>query len=171
MLLLIRTLSDERIQFMFKVKVRAMLLRIPLNVIILYMLSFAHRFASISLHEKMTTEELAFYFGDTTGKSLETLYELGTMRKINKPDNLLTRVLGNVDTREEYEFNAFGQSVSLKMERNQMLASKRANIVYIEADGHADRRNIKESQVNCHLLHREPGLVAAVSNCKERISC
>ena len=121
--------------------------------------------AKIAIHEKMTEDELTFYFGETSYDKIGSMYDVGLLKKVKKPDNLLTRVLGTSDPREEYEFKAFGMDVSLKMEKNKLLMSRRANIVYVGADGKEDRRNVNESTLNCHMLHRGENLVAAVSSC------
>ena len=118
--------------------------------------------AKISLHEKMTDDELNFYFGETNHEKIASMYDIGLLKKVKKSENLLTRVLGTADSREEYVFKAFGMDVSLKMKKNNLLVSRRANIAYIGADGKADRKNVNESKLNCHMLHRDENLVAAV---------
>ena len=45
--------------------------------------------------------------------------------------------------------------------------SPRANIVHIDDEGNSVRRNVNQSKINCHLLHKTGSLVAAVSNCKD----
>ena len=53
------------------------------------------------------------------------------------------------------EFKAFGMDVSLK---NKLLMSRMANIAYVGADRKADRRNVNESTLNCHMLYRSENL-------------
>ena len=53
------------------------------------------------------------------------------------------------------EFKAFGMDVSLK---NKLLMSRMANIAYVGADRKADRRNVYESTLNCHMLYRSENL-------------
>ena len=122
--------------------------------------------ASISdIHKQMTEKELTFYFGETSPESIAAMYDVGSFRKVKKPENLLTRILGTGDLREEYEFKAFGLDLSLKMEKNKLLVSRRANIAYVGEGGKADRRNVNESTLNCHMMYKDDNLVAAVSSC------
>ena len=123
--------------------------------------------SKFAIHEKMTKEELTFYFGETSYENIASLYDIGSFKKVVQPENLLTRVLGTADSREEYEFKAFGLDVSLKMEKNKFLVSRRANIAYVGSDGKADRRNVNESKLNCHMMYKDENLVAAVSNCHD----
>ena len=64
--------------------------------------------ANSDIHQQMTEEELTFYFGDMSPESMAAMYDVGSFRKVKKPENLLTRVLGTADSREEYEFKAAG---------------------------------------------------------------
>ena len=105
--------------------------------------------AKIAIHEKMTEDELTFYFGETSYDKIGSMYDVGLLKKVKKPDNLLTRVLGTSDPREEYEFKAFGMDVSLKMEKNKLLMSRMANIAYVGVDGKAEMGMNKHSTVTC----------------------
>ena len=69
--------------------------------------------ADIAINQKMTEDELSFYFGETSYDKIGSMYDVGLLKKVKKPDNLLTRVLGTSDPREEYEFKAFGMDVSM----------------------------------------------------------
>ena len=43
--------------------------------------------------------------------------------------------------------------------------SERANIAYVESNGSIRRKNVNQSFVDCHMLHQDGNLVAALSNC------
>ena len=61
--------------------------------ITLYMLCWSEGSAKFAIYEKMTEDELTFYFGETSYDKICSMYDVGLLKKVEKPDNLLTITL------------------------------------------------------------------------------
>ena len=89
------------------------------------------------------------------------------MRKKNKPENLLRRLVGSETNENEYTFEAFNINVQLKLKKNDILVSPRASIAFIGENGEEQRKLVNPKLLDCLKIHKDDKLIAAISACEE----
>lgn len=125
-----------------------------------------------NLHDFMNDHELDYYFGPKHKRNAIPDYEIIDLPlSVWEVDNLQ----GNNqderinDRRLHMEFNAFGNPVQLQLQPNRHLLAPNVKIVESLDD---DRERIlkrgSNGIENCHYLHTDDELVAAVSNCRDK---
>ena len=118
------------------------------------------------MHQRMTEAELQFYFGTSDPGAVGVAgYEVGRLVRLRAglKDRTGRARAAQLDNR--YQFEAFGTRLELDLEPNKLLVSPQANIAWVDGAADGVRRNVEPGELDCHLVHRSPGLLAAVSSC------
>ncbi|KAF7280146.1 hypothetical protein GWI33_006323 [Rhynchophorus ferrugineus] len=116
-----------------------------------------------ALHDAMTGPDLAYYFHTDDENSVPDYDIVFLPEDWPQQERFLDNEPGN---ELNYSFSAFERQIDLKLKRNENIVAPNFKTYIHEHDGNV--RYLNEIPANCHYLHREGDLVAALSICNPK---
>lgn len=115
----------------------------------------------------MDDEELRFYFGSETALPDYEIVELPEGLSSGR-ESVVDGESGDGRDDKYVNFQVFNKNIKLNLHPNKHLISPYAKIVKKTINGTSTMLNDGKDPTNCHYLHVEPSITAAISNCISR---